>query len=110
MHQMAIKADAAIPDKTDALIMFHDPSAFKSEIYYAVTKEPEGTNNTKLTGTFEAGVFDGSYNAVPRFMKEMDVYLKEKGQTAKDYYVHYAYCPKCARKNGHNYMILFAQV
>lgn len=110
MHGMAVNADATIPDKTEALIMFRDPSAFKSEIYYAVTKELEGANNTTLSGTFEAGVFDGPYNAVPRFLKQMDLYLKEKGQTAKDYYVHYAYCPKCAKEKGHNYMILFARV
>lgn len=110
MHGLAVNANATIPDKTDALILFRDPSAFKSEIYYAVTKEVDGANNTSVSGTFEAGVFDGPYNAVPRFLKQMDLYLKEKGQTAKDYYVHYAYCPKCAKEKGHNYMILFAQV
>lgn len=110
MHGLAVKANATIPDRTDALILFRDPSAFKSEIYYAVTKEVDGANNTSVSGTFEAGVFDGPYNAAPRFLKQMDLYLKEKGQTAKDYFVHYAYCPKCAKEKGHNYMILFAQV
>lgn len=33
-----------------------------------------------------------------------------KKQFAKKYYVHYAYCPKCEKKFGHNYMILFAEV
>ena len=55
-------------------------------------------------------VFDGPYNAIPRFIKEMDEYLKESGKAAKDYYVHYAYCPKCAKEQGHNYMVLFALV
>jgi hypothetical protein len=110
MHKSARNSDATIPDKTEALVLFHDPSAFKSEIYYSVTKEVEGANNTSISGTFIACVFDGPYNGIPGYVREMEIFLKEKGQTAKDYYVHYAYCPKCARETGHNYLILFAQV
>ena len=70
----------------------------------------EGANNTSISGTFEAGVFDGPYDAIPKYVKEMERHLAREGKKAKDYYVHYAYCPKCAVKHGHNYMILFAQV
>lgn len=110
MHTMAEKAGVTIPDLSDALILFRDPTPFKSEIYYAVTKEVDGANNTTISGTFMARVFDGPYNAVPRFLKEMEQYLKESDKSAQDYYIHYAYCPKCAKKSGHNYMILFARV
>ncbi len=75
-----------------------------------VTKPIENAENVSLTGTFEAKVFDGPYNAIPKFIKEMNKYLEEKGKKAKKYYVHYAYCPGCAKKFGHNYMILFAEI
>lgn len=110
MHELAQKAGATIPDLTDALILFRDPSAFRSEIYYAVTKEVDGANNTTITGSFVTRVYDGPFNKVPVFIKEMGKFLEERGQTAKDYYVHYAYCPKCAKKYNHNYMIIFALV
>ena len=110
MHELAQKAGATIPDLTDALILFRDPSAFRSEIYYAVTKEVDGANNTTVSGSFVARVYDGPFNKVPVFIKEMEKYLKEKDMTARDYYVHYAYCPKCAKKYNHNYMIIFALV
>lgn len=110
MHLSAEKSNATIPDSSDALILFRDPTAFKSEIYYAVTDAVEGENNTSFSGRYLAGVYDGPYNSVPRFIKEMNSELKEKQLTAKDYFVHYAYCPKCAKKYGHNYMIIFAQV
>ncbi len=110
MHSLATQSKATIPDRKEALILFRDPSAFKSEIYYAVTREVNEANNTALSGSFAAMVFDGPYNSVPKYLKEMDKYLKETGQTAKDYYIHYAYCPKCAKESGHNYMILFALV
>lgn len=110
LHDLATKAKATIPDKTEALILFRDPSPFTSEIYYAVTKEVEGANNTAVSGVFVSMVFDGPYNAIPRYMQEMEKYLNMQNQTAKDYYVQYAYCPECAKANGHNYIVLFAQV
>lgn len=110
MYQLVEKSSAEILDKTDALVLFHDLTAFRSEIYYSVTKEVEGANNTKLSGTFTARVFDGAYNSVPKFMKKMNRYLAEQGKVANDYYIHYAYCPRCAKKYGNNYMILFAEL
>jgi len=76
MHFLAEKSEATIPDKTDALILFRDPSAFKSEIFYSVTKEVDGANNTKISGSFVARVFDGPFNSVPKYIKEMEEFLK----------------------------------
>ncbi|OPX91505.1 MAG: hypothetical protein A4E53_00696 [Pelotomaculum sp. PtaB.Bin104] len=90
--------------------MFHDPTAFRSDILISVKKDVPGEKNAALSGTFVSRTFDGGYNAFPTFVREMDQYLSESGKKAKDYYVHYAYCPKCAKKFGHNYMILFAEV
>jgi hypothetical protein len=106
---LADKAEANIPDLSEALVMFHDPSAFKSEIFYSVTKPVEGADNTTLTGRFEAGVFNGPYNSVPKHIKTINKKLEEQGKKVKDYYIHYAYCPKCAKKFGQNYMIIFAE-
>lgn len=110
MYKLVEKAKAGYDDVTDALVLFHDPTAFKSEIYYSVTKEVEGANNTTLSGNFIAGVFDGPYNGVPKYIKEMEADLSKQDKKAKDYYIHYAYCPKCAKKFGNNYSILFAEV
>ncbi len=113
MNKMMAEADQAeanIPDLTDALVLFHDPTAFKSEIYYSVTKPVQGANNIALSGIFKAGVFEGPYNSVPKHIKEMDKRLASQNQKAKSYYVHYAYCPGCAKKLGNNYMVLFAEV
>ena len=107
----AIEASgSAETDKTDTLVLFHDPSAFRSDILISVEKEVPDEKNISLSGTFISRTFDGGYNSVPVFIKIMDNYLAEKGHKAKDYYVHYAYCPKCAKKFGHNYMILFAEL
>lgn len=101
---------SAEPDKTGTLVLFHDPSAFRSDILISVEKEVPGENNVAMSGNFISRTFDGEYNDIPKFIRVMDKYLAETGKKAKDYYVHYAYCPKCAKKFGHNYMILFAEV
>ncbi len=109
MMNLVKGAKAELPMK-DWLVLFYDPSPFKSEMYMGAAKPVEGAKNVDISGTFEAKVYDGPYKAVPKFFKKMDGYLSEKGKKAKKYYVHYAYCPGCAKKFGHNYMILFAGV
>ena len=106
----SIKEAKACPPVKEWLLLFRDPTPFKSEMYMGATKQVKGANNTTISGTFEAKVFDGPYNAIPKFMKEMNEYLSKKGKKMKDLYVHYAYCPKCAKKYGKNYMIFFAKV
>ena len=94
----------------DILLLFFDPHAFKSEMYLSVTKKIPGADNTTISGNFISKVFDGPYNAIPKYIKEMNTYLDTQGKKAKNYYVHYAYCPKCAKEKGHNYMVMFAEV
>lgn len=97
-------------DKENVLLLFRDPSAFKSEMYMSVISPISNAENVNLSGIFVAKVFAGPYNAIPKFIKQMNEYLAGQGKKAKDYYVHYAYCPKCAKKFGNNHMILFAEV
>lgn len=110
MCKQAEAVDAMTEDMTETLVLFHDPSAFRSEIFMSVTQHVPEAENVTLSGTFVSKVFDGPYKDAPKFMKEMDAYLAQSNQTAKDYYVHYAYCPKCQKKFRRNYQIFFAKV
>ncbi len=103
------ESNAGLPPE-DSLMLFYDPSMFKSEIYLSTTKEIPGANNVTLSGTFMTKVFEGPYKSVPQWLATMDALLAKQGKKSKKYYVHYAYCPKCAEKYGHNYGIVFAQV
>lgn len=110
MMKLANEVDALSKNELDDLLLFNDPTAFKSDLYLSVNKEVPKAMNRSISGSFEAKVYDGPYGRIPKFMKEMNKYLEKKDKKANDYYIHYAYCPKCAKKFGHNYMILFAQV
>lgn len=105
-----IEEAGAMPDAKDFLMLCYDPSPWVCEINMTVTKEVPGAKMVRMSGTFESKVFDGPYNHVPKWIKEMDSYLASKGGKAQKYFFHYAYCPKCAKKYGHNYCVAFAQV
>ena len=109
MWKMAQDAGAA-PELKDFMCLAYDPSPWKGELYTFVTKGVPGAKNVKLSGTFISKVFDGPYNAVPKWIKEMDKYLAEQGKKASRYYFYYTTCPKCAKVHGHNYVVAFAQV
>jgi hypothetical protein len=76
----------------------------------SVSGPVKDAHNVTISGKMVSKVFDGPYNDIPKYIKTMVAFLEGHDYTAKKYYVHYAYCPKCAKKFGHNYMILFAAV
>ena len=75
----------ANPEIKDFLWLAYDPSPWKSEHFIAVTKEVPRANNVKLSGTFISKVFDGPFNAVPKWLKELEAFLEKKGKKPKGY-------------------------
>ncbi len=105
-----IEKAQASPDAKDFLMLAYDCSPWKSHLYMTVTKKvPDGIMTT-LSGTYVSKVFDGPYHFVPKWIAATDEFLAGRNQTSLKYYFHYAYCPKCAKKYGHNYCTAFAQV
>lgn len=110
--RMFAKAETAhaVPPVREFLMLCYDPSPWKSEIYMTVTRPVPGATMTSLSGTFISKVYDGPYHKVPEWIKDMDHYLLVRNKKALRYYFHYAYCPKCAKKYGHNYCVAFARI
>ena len=105
-----IEDAGAVPDAKDFIMLATESSPWKGEIYINVTKEIPNAENVRLSGTHIAKVFDGPYNAVPKWIKEMNQYANQQGKTAKTYYFYYTTCPKCAKICGHNYVVALAEV
>ncbi|MBT8304727.1 MAG: hypothetical protein KJP09_09685 [Bacteroidia bacterium] len=110
LTKIAEDANKLDSNRENILVLFADPHPFKSEIFMSVTGEVPDAKNITLTGNFMSKVFDGAYNDIPKFIKQMNDILNEKRLKASKYYVHYGYCPKCAEVAGHNYMVLFAEI
>ena len=75
-----IEDAGANPDTKDFIMLATESSPWKGELYINVTKEVPNAENVKLSGTYISKVFDGSYNAVPKWIREMDQYVNQKGQ------------------------------
>lgn len=100
----------AAPDAKEFLLLAHDPSPWRSDLYMLVTREVPGADNVRLSGTYFSKVFDGPFSKVPQYIREMDLLLFKQDKLALRYYFYFTTCPKCARKYGHNYMVAFAEV
>ncbi|MFC1873204.1 hydrolase [Chloroflexota bacterium] len=100
----------AKPDMNDFIMLSTESSPWKGEIYIATTKEVPNTENVEFSGTYLTKVFDGGYNDVPKWIKEMAPYVAGKGKSVKKWFFYYTTCPKCAKKYGHNYVVTFAEV
>ena len=97
-------------DIKDFIMLSTETSPWRGEVYINATKEVPGAENVRLSGTYITKVYDGPYNAVPKWIKEMDQYISKKGKRVKKYYFYYTTYPKCSKVYGHNYVVAFAEI
>jgi hypothetical protein len=105
-----IKEAQAEPVTNEWLLLSYDPSPWKGDHFFSVTKDVPNAENVTISGTFLTKVFEGPYKDAAKWVKEMDNYVKEKGRETKKLYFFYTTCPKCAKHYGKNYTIAFAQI
>ncbi|HET9571701.1 MAG TPA: hydrolase [Bacteroidales bacterium] len=111
MQELTKKCGVEVTDLNEFIVMSYDPSPWKSDIYMTVSGEhPDLKNTVKLSGTFLSKVFDGPYNHIPKYMKETESFVQKQGFQPKKYYFYYTTCPKCAKKYGHNYIVVLVEV
>jgi hypothetical protein len=98
----------AVPEKFISLT--DENSLFGADVYLSASKEVQDLEFEKISGTFLSKVFEGSYDKMGEWIKEVQDYAKSKGKEAKKLLFWYTTCPKCAQKYGKNYTVIFAQV
>ena len=92
------------------IVLSHDPSAWRGEHYFSVTRDVPGQEMVRMTGDYITGVFEGPYRKVPVWEKEMQAVAKTKGKRALKTYFFYTTCPKCAKLYGKNYIVAVSEV
>ena len=102
------QAGAAASD--EYLILSTDPSPWRGEHYFYVTKEIPGADITTVPGRFLAKVFEGPFQQAGKWVKEMVGYVQSQGKQMEKLYFFYTTCPKCAKHYGKNYVVAFAQI
>jgi len=103
-----IKKAGALPP--EPLMLSEENSLWGSEVYIAVTKEVPGAKMARISGTFLTKVFEGPYQSMGGWMKEMEGHVKSKGKTTNKTYVFYTTCPKCAKAYGKNYVVILSEI
>ncbi len=101
-------SDAVVKDRY--LILSRDLSSWKAEHLFLVSKEVKGMEMTRLSGRFASKVFEGEFKEQPKWMKEMEIYVKQLGEMGEAFYAFYTTCPKCAEHYGKNYVVMMMKL
>jgi len=107
---MGLIIGAGAKPEPDLIVMCDESSKWRSEVYLEVTKDVPGLEMTAVTGNFISKVFDGPYKDSAKWYKEMCTELASRGLPQKRLFAYYTTCPACAKKHGHNYVVLLAEV
>jgi len=102
--------DAEADSKKEFALLSYDPSPWKGEHYFTITREVPGEENVKMSGTFLTKVFEGPYREAGSWVEAMNDYVKSQNRETEKLYFYYTTCPKCAEHYGKNYVVGFSQV
>lgn len=109
MWKKASDAGAA-PEAKDFLLLANDPSSFRGDLYMLLSKDIPDAPTVILEGNFFSKVFEVSYGEVSKCLSETSQFLSRNGMFSLKDYISYPYCPKCAKKYGHTYVVVLSKV
>ncbi len=108
MRRFDKKVTAAGAGMPDWLCLSHHTSMWNMDLYLCVDKKVEHAENIMISGKHYSRVFEGPYKDAGKWQKEFAKELKDKNMASSKTYTWYTTCPKCAKKYGKNYVVLFA--
>lgn len=94
----------------DFIVLSYDPSPWKGEHYFSVTKDVPEQEMVRMNGDYITKVFEGPYKNAPIWEKEMESFVKAKGKKVEKTYFFYTTCPKCAKYYGENYLVAVSKI
>lgn len=107
LNKKVAKAAATFPDW---LCLSDHTSRWNMDLYLAVDKEVPTAYNVTLSGKFFSKVYEGSFKETGKWCKDYEALAKSKGLHVKKWFMWYTTCPKCAKKYGKNYVVIFSEV
>jgi hypothetical protein len=110
MQRLDSKLSGTDAEVIDNLCLSDHTSMWNMDVYLAVDQLVPDATTTTLSGKYYSKVYEGSYNQTGKWMKDFSALLTSKGMKASKSYTWYTTCPKCAKKYGKNYVVLFAKI
>jgi hypothetical protein len=107
-NSAAIAAAGAWPERL--LVLSDENSLWGADVYIEVAKDVPKARMAWISGTFMTRVFEGPFQEMRRWIAEMTRRVEAAGRKVRRMYFFYTTCPKCAKKYGKNYVVIFAQV
>ena len=104
----AIEKAEAYPEHP--LWLSDETSLWRSDLYVPVDREVPGAETVTMSGTFATKIFEGPFRDAGKWVRAMREHVTAQGHDMKKLYFFYAICPKCAKRLGHNRVVLFAKV
>jgi hypothetical protein len=108
MTRMMTLVEKSGQQEPDYLCLSDHTSKWNMDIYLAVKGSVAGADNKSLSGKYFSKVYEGSFKESGKWMKDFSITLKNRGLKAKKHLWWYTTCPKCAKKYGKNYVVVFA--
>ena len=97
-------------DDNDLIVLSYDPSSWTGEHYFSVSKNVPDQEMIHMTGDYLTKVYEGPYKNAPKWEKEMEAFVENKGKHVRKTYFFYTTCPKCAKFYGKNYMVAVSEI
>jgi len=85
MKRSMEKIEKAGAKTAEPLMLSDENSMWGADIYIAVDKEVPGFEMIKMPGSFLSKVFEGSFNNMGKWMKEMSAFVQTKGKQIKNF-------------------------
>ena len=107
MKRVYEKTERAGATIQDGMWLSDHTSKWNMDLYVAVDKEVADAENTMLSGKFLSKVYEGNFKDTGKWAKDFENLAKNKGIAIKKTYMWYTTCPKCAKKYGKNYVVIY---
>jgi len=110
MTRFTKKVEQADAKVVDWLCLSDQTSKWNMDLYLAVDKEIPNAENVTKSGSYFCKVYEGDFREIENWMKDFNKYTEENDIDVKKMYMWYTTCPKCAKKYGHNYVVILGEI
>ncbi|QQR79256.1 MAG: hypothetical protein IPJ68_04725 [Candidatus Moraniibacteriota bacterium] len=110
MKRITGKVENAGAQTPEYICLSDHTSKWNMDLYLAVDKEISDAENVIMSGKYFSKVYEGNFKETGTWMKDFENTTLSKGYSIKKRYLWYTTCPKCAKKYGHNYVVIVGQI
>jgi len=110
MTKLMRKLEKENVSSPDNLCLSEHTSKWNMNLYLAIDKEMAGEKIAKLNGKFLSKVYEGQFQETQKWFDDFNTYAKDNSYDIQKTYMWYTTCPKCAKKYGKNYTVIFGKI